>query len=480
MTRRPAAALVLAVLLTGSCSRPAEKPGPAGATDKRIKIGFSMDTLKEERWHRDRDLLVKRAGELGAEVLVQAANGNDALQNSQAENMLTQGVDVLLVAPHNGKTAAVIVEAAHRAGVPVIAYDRLINDADVDLYISFDNERVGQMQAEYLVKRRPKGNYVLIGGAPTDNNALLYHQGQMKVLEPYVARGDIHIVSDQWARDWLAVEALKIMENALTRSDNKVDAVVAANDGVAGGAIQALTEQKLAGVTLVSGPGRGALGLPARRGRHAEHDGLQADRAAGVQGGRGGREARQEAAAGRDDPRHRQRQDRRAEHPPRADRGRQGQPGVHRHRRRLPEARGRLPRRPEGPLAEGTTLVLSKRHVPFWHDLTAREAADVFALAHRVARKLKTAFDPEFVCLMARGRRIPHTHVFLVPTAPGDVLDRYFNGLEKVQEGSEELAPLREVASRETAARRVRAAGAAQRGQSQQSGSRRTRNPKSE
>jgi len=110
------------------------------------------------------------------------------------------------------------------------------------------------------------------------------------------------------------------------------------------------------------------------------------------------------------------------------------------------------------PYAPGHALVLSKRHVPFWHDLTAREAADVFALARRVARKQKTAFDPEFVCLMARGRRIPHTHVFLVPTAPGDVLDRYFNGLERVQEGSEELAPLREHASREKAARSLRSA----------------------
>jgi histidine triad (HIT) family protein len=107
------------------------------------------------------------------------------------------------------------------------------------------------------------------------------------------------------------------------------------------------------------------------------------------------------------------------------------------------------------PYSPGHTLVLSKRHVPFWHDLTASEAADVFALAHRVARRLKTAFDPEFVCLMARGRRIPHTHVFLVPTAPGDVLDRYFNGLESVQETSEELAPLRALASREEAARRI-------------------------
>ena len=109
------------------------------------------------------------------------------------------------------------------------------------------------------------------------------------------------------------------------------------------------------------------------------------------------------------------------------------------------------------PYAPGHALVLSKRHVPFWHDLTPREAADVFALAHKLAGKLRKVFDPEFVCLMARGRRIPHTHIFLVPTRPGDVLDRYFNGLEKVQEGSEELAPLREPVSREKAARRLRA-----------------------
>ena len=248
------AVLALAAIFAAGCPSRERSASPSPpAAGRKIRIGFSMDTLKEERWHRDRDLLVRRAGELGAEVLVQAASGNDALQNAQAENMLTEGVDVLLVAPHNGKTAAVIVEAAHRAGIPVIAYDRLINDADVDLYVSFDNERVGEMQAEYLVARRPKGNYVVIGGAPTDNNALLYHQGQTKVLAPSVARGDIRIVADQWARDWLAVEALKIMENALTANGNRVDAVVAANDGVASGAIQALAEQKLAGTTLVSG-----------------------------------------------------------------------------------------------------------------------------------------------------------------------------------------------------------------------------------
>jgi D-xylose transport system substrate-binding protein len=252
------ASFVLACGALAACGGGGEKSGGAapaggGTAGKKIVIGFSMDTLKEERWQRDRDLFVARAKELGADVLVQAANGDDALQNSQAENLLTQGVDVLLVAPHNGKTAAIIVESAHKAGVPVIAYDRLINDSDLDLYISFDNVGVGEMQAKYITERKPTGNYVLIGGAPTDNNALLFRKGQMNVIKPFVDKGAIKLISDQWAKDWQAVEALKIMENALTRSNNQVDAVVASNDGVAGGAIQALAEQKLAGKVLVSG-----------------------------------------------------------------------------------------------------------------------------------------------------------------------------------------------------------------------------------
>lgn len=241
--------LILAVLIVlTACGRGPAKPGA-----RPLTIGLSLDTLREERWQRDRDLFVMRAQELGARVLVQAANNNEVVQNAQAENLLTQGVDVLVVAPHNSKTAATIVESAHRAGVPVIAYDRLINDSDVDLYISFDNERVGELQASYAVQRAPRGRYVLIGGSPADNNALLFHKGQMNVLQPIVARHEIEIVTDQYAADWQPVQALKIMENALTRNDNHVDAVVASNDGLAGGAIQALAEQGLAGKIVVTG-----------------------------------------------------------------------------------------------------------------------------------------------------------------------------------------------------------------------------------
>jgi len=218
-----------------------------------VRIGLSMDTLKEERWQHDRDLFVARAQELGAEVLVQAANGDDKTQNQQAENLLTQGVDVLVVIPHNGEVAASIVDSAKRQNVPVIAYDRLIRNSEPDLYISFDNEKVGEMQAHYLMERAPKGNYVLIGGAPTDNNAMMFRSGQMKALKSSIDHGDIKIVANEWARDWLASEALKHAENSLTLLHNDIVAIVASNDATAGGAIQALEEQKLAGKVFVSG-----------------------------------------------------------------------------------------------------------------------------------------------------------------------------------------------------------------------------------
>ena len=252
MSSRIALALA-STLVIAACSSDKPAGGGAASGEKKITIGFSLDTLKEERWQRDRDAFVAKAEELGAKVLVQSANANATVQNSQAENLLTQGIDILVIVANNAKTAATIVDSAHKANVPVMAYDRLIADSDVDLYVSFDTVQVGEQQADYLVKHAPKGNYVLIGGGPTDNNALLVREGQMKVLKPYVDRGDIKIVTDQWATDWQPVEALKIMENALTRSNNQVDAVLVSNDGTAGGAIQALTEQKLAGKVVVSG-----------------------------------------------------------------------------------------------------------------------------------------------------------------------------------------------------------------------------------
>src|SRR5438445_2176994 len=257
-TKRGMNKLCAVALLALSCVKAPEQTSTAGGTTAAphggpVRIGFSMDTLKEERWQRDKQLIEQRARQVGAQLDVQVANGDDAVQTKQADNMLTKGVDVLIVAPHNGEIAASIVEAAHRKGVPVIAYDRMIRNSDVDLYVSHQVERIGEMQAEYALKHVPKGNYILIGGSPTDYNAILLRKGQMNVLKPAIARGDVKIISDQFAREWKAEEALRITEDALTRTGNKIQAIVASNDGTAGGAISALEAAGLAGKVLVTG-----------------------------------------------------------------------------------------------------------------------------------------------------------------------------------------------------------------------------------
>jgi D-xylose transport system substrate-binding protein len=230
---------------SGGTGRSAKSGGP-------VRIGFSMDTLKEERWQRDKALVEQRCKEVGAQCEVLVADGSDSAQINQAQSFLTKGVDVLIVAPHNGQIAASIVEAAHKQGVPVISYDRLIRNADVDLYVSHQVVKIGQMQAQYALDHAPKGNYVLIGGSQTDNNALLLIDGQMSVLQPAIDKGQIKIVAKQYAREWLASEALRIMEDALTKNNNDIQAVVASNDGTAGGAISAIPPQ-LAGKILVTG-----------------------------------------------------------------------------------------------------------------------------------------------------------------------------------------------------------------------------------
>jgi D-xylose transport system substrate-binding protein len=219
-----------------------------------VYIGFSMDTLKEERWQRDKALVEARGAEVSARVETQVANGDDAVQTKQCDNFLTKGVDVLIVAPHNSEIAASIVEKAHAAGVPVISYDRLIKNSEPDLYVSHQVVRMGEMQGDYALKHVPKGNYVLIGGAPTDNNALLLRQGQENILKPAVDRGDVKVVSNQFAKEWKADEAQRLTEDALTKTKNDIQAIVASNDGTAGGAISALEAAGVpAGKVLVTG-----------------------------------------------------------------------------------------------------------------------------------------------------------------------------------------------------------------------------------
>jgi D-xylose transport system substrate-binding protein len=219
----------------------------------KLKIGFSLESMKGERWQTDLDSFTARAKQLGAEVISSDAKGDDEVQLQQVKDMIKSGIKVLVLFPHDTKLAARMVDAAKSADVKVISYDRLILDSDVDLYVSFDRVEIARMQAESLVKLAPKGNYALIAGSPNDEGAKALHDEQMRVLRPYTDRGDIKVVADGYTKDWLASEAYLHMLEAIDSAQGKIDAVVASNDGMAVGAIQALREHNLAGKVLVSG-----------------------------------------------------------------------------------------------------------------------------------------------------------------------------------------------------------------------------------
>jgi D-xylose transport system substrate-binding protein len=227
---------------------------PTHAQDaNKLKIGFSIEATKGERWQTDLDSFQARAKQLGAEVISSDAKGDDDLQLRQVQDMIKSGIKVLVLLPHDTSRAGRMVDAAKAANVKVISYDRLIQNSAVDLYISFDRVAIGRMQAEYLVKHAPEGNYVLIAGSPNDEGAKALHEAQMNVLQPYIDRGDIHVIADSYMNDWLPSEAYLFTLKAIEASHANIAAVLSSNDGMAGGAIQALLEHNLAGKVLVSG-----------------------------------------------------------------------------------------------------------------------------------------------------------------------------------------------------------------------------------
>lgn len=226
----------------------------SGSKDSgKIKIGISLPTQQEERWVRDKEAMEAAAKEAGAEAFVQIANMDAAKQDSQVENLISQGIDILILAPHDATAAAASVDKAHKAGIKVISYDRLVMGTDVDVYMSFDNVKVGELQGKWLTDNLPKGNIVWLAGAPTDNNATLFKQGAAKFLQPKIDSGDYKVVMEQAVVDWKPDNALKLMENALTANKNDIQGVLAPNDGTAGGCIQALAAQGLAGKVPITG-----------------------------------------------------------------------------------------------------------------------------------------------------------------------------------------------------------------------------------
>jgi D-xylose transport system substrate-binding protein len=227
----------------------------------KTKIGISMSDFATERWKPEADLMKKQLEEKGYEVIVQEANHDVKLQNDQIDNMVSQGVKGLIIVAEDGDAAATAVDKAAKAGVKVIAYDRLIKTDKIAAYLSFDNVEVGRQQADGVMKAvgidtwdvaaNGKLRLVKLGGSPTDNNAILFRKGQDEVLAKYADK--IEVVADQWVDNWDAANALKLMENILTAAGNDIDAVVASNDGTALGALQAMKAQGLAGKVPISG-----------------------------------------------------------------------------------------------------------------------------------------------------------------------------------------------------------------------------------
>jgi len=245
MARKSIAALLCAATL-----------GAAGATvgtaAQAQVIGVSWSNFQEERWKTD-EAAIKAAVAAGGGTYVSAdAQSSPAKQLTDIESLIARGAKAIIVLAQDANAIRPAIEKALNEGIPVIGYDRLIENKDV-LYITFDNKEVGRIQAREVFKVKPEGNYTFIKGSSTDPNADFLYAGQREVLEGAIKDGKVKVVGDAYTDGWLPANAQRNMEQFLTANRNKVDAVVASNDGTAGGAIAALAAQGLAGQVPVSG-----------------------------------------------------------------------------------------------------------------------------------------------------------------------------------------------------------------------------------
>ncbi|PWJ84926.1 xylose-binding protein [Pseudaminobacter salicylatoxidans] len=222
----------------------------AEAKDK--VVGVSWSNFQEERWKTD-EAAIKAALEAAGDKYISAdAQSSAAKQLTDVESLIAQGANALIILAQDSSAIGPAVEKAVAEGIPVVGYDRLIENKDA-FYLTFDNKEVGRMQAKAVFDVMPEGNYVFIKGNGADPNADFLFSGQMEVLKEAIDAGKIKNVGEAYTDGWLPANAQKNMEQFLTANDNKVDAVVASNDGTAGGAIAALDAQGLAGSVPVSG-----------------------------------------------------------------------------------------------------------------------------------------------------------------------------------------------------------------------------------
>lgn len=231
-----------------------DKESNEGLIKKEDKpmIGLSIDSMVIERWNRDVDIIKTRAEELGFEVEVVNSYEDSEKQSEQIRALIKEGAAAILILPHDKDELADVVEEAKKQDIIIIAYDRLIANANVDAYVSFDNRAVGEIIAQAITEKVPAGNYVVINGAPADNNSTMIHQGFYNVLQPHIDNESITIVHELWADNWREEYAYNAVSK-LMQEGVQVDAIICANDLLAEGAISALSEYGLAGEIPVAG-----------------------------------------------------------------------------------------------------------------------------------------------------------------------------------------------------------------------------------
>lgn len=255
--RRVWALLGLFVLVLAACGGDEEGGEATGATGGDgggdITIGVSWNNYNEERWAKwDEPAIQQGIETCGAKYISADAGSSAEQQLADVENLISQGANALLILAQDTEAIVPAVQSALEQGIPVVAYDRLIEDPGA-LYVSFDNVEVGRLQAQAVYEQVPKGNYVFIKGNSADPNADFVHSGQLEVLQDAIDAGDIVNVGESYTDNWEPAVAQTNMEQFLTENDNDVQAVVASNDGMAGGVVAALEAQGLAGSVAVSG-----------------------------------------------------------------------------------------------------------------------------------------------------------------------------------------------------------------------------------
>ena len=223
--------------------------GASSVAMAQMTVGVSWSNFQEERWKTDEAAIKAVLAAAGADYVSVDAQSSSAKQLSDVESLIARGVDALIILAQDAAAIGPAVDAAAAEGIPVVGYDRLIEDERA-FYLTFDNVEVGRMQARAVLAAQPSGKYVMIKGSPTDPNADFLRGGQQEVLQAAIDKGDIEIVAEAYTDGWLPANAQRNMEQILTAQDNNVDAVVASNDGTAGGVVAALTAQGMDGIPV--------------------------------------------------------------------------------------------------------------------------------------------------------------------------------------------------------------------------------------